>query len=77
MNALTILIDLYCWVLILDVILSWFIRDPRHELRVLLGQLTDPVLSPIRKVVRTPGLDFSAMIAILILQGFGRFLSRL
>ncbi len=68
------LIDVYCWILILDVALSWFVRDPRNELRVLLGRLTEPVLFPIRRIVRTPGLDFSAMIAILLLQALRRSL---
>ena len=76
MAFLATLIDVYCWVLILDVALSWFLRNPAHPLRLGLGRLTDPVLAPIRRLVRTPGLDFSAMIVIVLLQAVRNSLVR-
>lgn len=72
MHLAATLIDVFCSVLILDVALSWFIRNPRNQLRLLLGKLTNPVLDPIRKLVPTPGLDFSAMIVIIALQAIRR-----
>lgn len=77
MTFLATLIDVYCWILILDVALSWFVRNPGHPLRIALGRLTDPVLAPIRRVVRVPGLDFSAMIVIVLLQALARSLVEL
>ena len=66
------LIDLYSAILLIDVFLSWMVQDPRHPARVFLGRLTDPVLDPIRKLMPTPGLDFSPMIALLVLQSIRR-----
>ena len=63
---------LFC-VLILRAILSW-ISQGQNPIEHLVIQLTEPLLSPIRKVVPTiGGLDLSMLVLILGLQ----FLSNL
>ena len=55
------------WVLILRAIMSWV--SPGHNpMQLVLAQLTEPMLAPIRK--RMPdmgGLDLSVMVVILLL----------
>jgi YggT family protein len=49
-------------------ILSWFRPDPSNPLVKLLNAVVDPLLHPIRTILpATGGMDFSPMIAILIL----------
>jgi len=70
---LRLCIRLLCWVLtiliFLRAILSWFPIDPGSRLTLLLYQLTEPVLAPLRRIMpRTGMIDLSPMIAIIILQ---------
>jgi YggT family protein len=49
-------------------ILSWFRPDPRNPLVRLLNAVVEPLLHPIRAIIpATGGMDFSPMLAILIL----------
>jgi YggT family protein len=49
-------------------ILSWFRPDPSNPLVKMLNAVVDPLLHPIRTILpATGGMDFSPMIAILIL----------
>jgi YggT family protein len=59
--------DLVFYVLILRAIMSW-VSQGRNPMELVLAQLTEPMLYPIRK--RLPdmgGLDLSVMVVILIL----------
>ncbi|MDP5032889.1 MAG: YggT family protein [Paraglaciecola sp.] len=60
-------IDLVIYVLILRAIMSW-VSQGRNPMELVLAQLTEPMLAPIRK--RMPdlgGLDLSVMVVILLL----------
>jgi YggT family protein len=61
------------------VLLSWFPGiPPWHPLARALAAVTDPVLLPFRRVIPTlGGLDFSPIIAIVVLQLVGGFASDL
>ena len=49
-------------------VLSWIRPDPRNPLVKILNAVVDPLLHPIRTVLPAKGgMDFSPMIAILIL----------
>ncbi len=78
------LLSIYFWVLILHVILSWLVafnvinaRQPFvSQVGHFLWQVTEPVLAPIRQVLRRlfgdlGGIDASPLIA-LVLVGFAR-----
>ncbi|HCH51791.1 MAG TPA: hypothetical protein DEV59_14035 [Proteus sp.] len=55
------------WLIIVRAILSW-VSQGRNPIDSLLFQLTEPLMAPIRRVIPAMGgLDFSAMIVILIL----------
>ena len=80
MNSLIILFDqvinLYTWVLIVNVIFSWLIAmnifntQNRIIIAVYYGtkKLTDPLLNPIRNFLpNLSGIDISPVVLILIL----------
>ena len=80
MNSLIILFDqvinLYTWILIINVIFSWllamniFNTQNRIIIAVYYGtkKLTDPLLNPIRNFLPNPsGIDISPVVLILIL----------
>lgn len=58
------------WIAILGtVLMSWI--DPSGSSRVsqVLREITDPILTPVRKIVPTVGvLDFSPLVALLLLE---------
>ena len=70
------LINLYIWVLIGQVILSWLVtfkvvntQNPIvNQIGTLLYRLTEPVLGPIRRLLpRLGGFDLSPVIAVIAL----------
>tara|TARA_B100000902_G_scaffold399777_1_gene472483 strand:+ start:14374 stop:14667 length:294 start_codon:yes stop_codon:yes gene_type:complete len=80
MNSLIILFDqiinLYTWILIINVIFSWllamniFNTQNRIIIAVYYGtkRLTDPLLNPIRNILpNLSGIDISPVVLILIL----------
>ena len=80
MNSLIILLDqvinLYTWILIINVIFSWLIAmnifntQNRIIIAVYYGtkKLTDPLLNPIRNFLpNLSGIDISPVVLILIL----------
>lgn len=80
MNSLLLLIDsilqLYVWVLILGAIVSWLVAfdviNPGNRLVYTvmnaLHRLTEPVLSPIRRLLpQMGGLDLSPIVLILLI----------
>lgn len=54
--------------IIARAILSWFSLRPDNQIRRFLDDLTEPFLSPLRRIIpQTSGIDFTPMVAILIL----------
>jgi YggT family protein len=50
-------------------IMSWFRPSPGNPLVMILNEITEPVLSPIRRFMPSlGGLDLSPLIAIIALQ---------
>ena len=62
-----LLFDLYVFVLLARVLLSWVQVDPRNPLVSLINQLTEPLLAPIRNLLpQGGGMDFSPMVAFVV-----------
>ena len=79
LNALATLVDFilsaYMWIIIGRAIISWVNADPYNPIVRFLHEVTEPVLSRIRRVlpVVMGGLDLSPMVlimAIVFLQSF-------
>jgi YggT family protein len=69
------LINLYIWIVIIRVILSWFNVNPYHPVVKFMVEITEPVLSKIREVIPSfGGLDLSPLILILALSLLSRII---
>ncbi len=80
------LLSLYTWILIATVIMSWLetfnivnrYNKFVYTVHTILFRLTDPILSPIRRILPTlGGLDLSPLIVLLGVQFIMGVLSRL
>jgi len=66
-------LELLWWAILLRALLSWFRvaqgRGPLHTIRRWLEDLTEPVLAPLRRMVpQTTGLDFSPIVAMVLID---------
>lgn len=67
-NILIILLNIYQFILLVRVLMSWFRPDPYNPIVKLLYDLTEPVLKPIREALpRTGMMDFSPLVAFLLI----------
>lgn len=54
---------------IIRSLLSWFAPNEGTGLSRVLGDITDPILAPIRRVLPpVGGIDFSPILAIVVIQ---------
>ena len=66
------------YAIIIRVILSWFMIGRRNLLVDLLGEVTEPILSPLRRIVPRLGIfDVTPIIAIAVLYFIPFILSRI
>ncbi|MBK8165723.1 MAG: YggT family protein [bacterium] len=73
--ALAVL-QVYTWVIVARVILSWVNPNPRNELLLWVIRLTEPVLGPLRRLVPFGGLDLSPLLAWLLIQLLMRLIAQ-
>jgi YggT family protein len=67
--VVTLLIQLYSFVILARVLMSWINIDPYSPLARTIYDLTEPVLAPVRNLLPpAAGLDFSPIIVIILLQ---------
>lgn len=79
MNFIAYLIDLFFTVLYLAILarilVSWVNPNPYHPAMQILYQITEPILAPIRRYLPQTGMiDFSPLVAIILLQLVQRLL---
>jgi len=67
-SIVQVVFDLLTFLVFVMVILSYFLA-PYHPVRSFLDRIINPLLAPIRRIVRPiQGLDFSPVILLLLLQ---------
>jgi YggT family protein len=67
-QAISFLFDILSWIVIIDVVLSYFM-SPYHPLREALDRIVQPMLNPIRRIIPPVGmLDFSPLVLLILLQ---------
>jgi len=68
----------YLWIIVIRALISWVNPDPWNPVVQFLQRATEPVLAPIRRRINPwrTGIDFSPMIAILIIYFLQIFLIR-
>lgn len=75
LQILLILLNIYQFILLIRVLMSWFRPDPYNPIVKLLYDLTEPVLRPIREALpRTGMMDFSPLVAFLLIFALQRLL---
>ncbi len=81
-SALAMLVNGICqilyWLLFARIIISWLPVDPYHSIVQFLHQVTEPLLSPLRRLpLRVGMLDLSPLVAFLALSLINRVLVRI
>lgn len=71
-KAVDLLFSVMYYLIFARIILSWFVRNPYNKYYSVLMQVTEPILAPFRNLLFKMGggkygIDFSPMIAILVL----------
>ncbi len=68
-TILNIMVTILIWLIIISAVISWVNPDPYNPIVQFLYRTTAPILRPIRRLIPIRGvpIDFSPMIAILIL----------
>ncbi|MBI5746559.1 MAG: YggT family protein [Nitrospirae bacterium] len=77
-KVLDIALNFFMWVIIIRALITWVNPDPYNPIVQFLTRVTEPILSPIRRLLPTYriGLDLSPFIAILIIYFMREFLIR-
>jgi len=62
-------ITVLSWMIIIRALLSWVNPDPYNVIVQILNNVTEPILTPIRRILpmRNMGIDLSPIVAILAL----------
>lgn len=69
------LVNLYVLLIVFYVFTSWIGLDPWHPVRRFLAGAVEPILNPLRRYLPpVGGLDFSPLVAILLIELAGQFL---
>lgn len=70
-GLLSLLVNIYFWGMIIMVIASWIAPNSYNPALILVNQILEPFLRPIRRLMPDMGgLDLSPLLAFLVLQLF-------
>ena len=67
-SLLLAILQVYSWLLLIRVVLSWVNPNPRNELLLMVVKVTEPVLGPLRGLVNFRGIDFSPILALFLIR---------
>lgn len=71
----SLIISVYFWALIINVVASWVAPGSYHPALVLIAQILEPLMAPIRRVIPPMGgIDLSPIFAFLLLEVLQIFL---
>ena len=68
LSLINTLLRVYVWIILIRAILSWFSPNYSNPLIHFLINVTEPVLSPIRRLIPIRGIDISPIIVIFIIE---------
>jgi YggT family protein len=77
-ELILIITQLYSFIILGRVLMSWVQVDPYSPLARTMYQLTEPVLAPLRNMMggAMAGLDFSPIIAMIGIQIIGNIIAQ-
>ena len=68
-NFVLLFIQVLSYAIIGRVIMSWIDQPGAMRITVILREITEPVLGPLRRILpNMGGLDFTPIVAMLVLQ---------
>lgn len=73
-RIIDVVLNLLYWIIIIRAIVSWVNPDPFNQIVQFLYGITEPILEPIRRVLPRTPIDFSPLIAILLIVFIQKFL---
>jgi YggT family protein len=75
-NFIYILFQVLAIAVFLRAIISWFRLAPDNPIQIILVQVTEPILAPLRRVVPSLGMfDITPWIAMILLQFLGSLIA--
>ena len=72
-NTVSLLIDMFCLIMLVRAIFSWFPTENEGKLQRIVFHMTEPIINPVRKFLWRMGwfqgfpIDMSFMITYLLL----------
>ena len=72
-SIVDIVLSIFYWLILIRALISWVNPDPHNTIVQFLYRATEPILTPIRRMLPQMGIDLSPIIAFLIiifLKGF-------
>lgn len=67
-KLLMAILQVYSWLIVARVVLSWLNPQPRNEFLLMVIRLTEPLLGPLRRLIPLRGIDLSPILAWLLIQ---------
>lgn len=68
-TAIDVAFQVYTWILIIRILLSWFRHNPYQPIIRFIYEVTEPYLGLFRRIVPPMGpLDLSPIVAFFVLQ---------
>ncbi len=78
LRFLSLLTNILVFAIFIRAILSWFPIGRDNPLVIILDQITEPILSPLRRVIPMIGMiDITPLVAIILLQIISSMLNNL
>lgn len=72
---ISLLVQILTLAIFLRAIMSWFRLPPDNPFIIILNQVTEPILGPLRRVVPSLGMmDITPWIAMILLQVLGNII---
>jgi len=67
-NFIRFLCEVLTFAIFIRAIMSWFVTSP-NTLTTILDKITEPILSPLRRIIPRAGMfDFTPLVTIILLQ---------
>ena len=67
-RLLVAILQVYSWLILARVIMSWVNPRPRNEILLMVIRVTEPVLGFLRGMIPLRGIDLSPILAWLLIQ---------
>jgi YggT family protein len=74
-RLVSLALNILYFILVIRIILSWVNPDPYNQVVQVIYRITEPILAPFRRLpLQIGGVDFSPIVAFLVLNVAGNFI---